>query len=73
MKNILLIIQIIISFALILLILLQSKGTGLGSAFGSSSQIYRSKRGMEKVFVYLTITLVVLFFLVSILQVVVKS
>jgi protein translocase SecG subunit len=73
MKTVILILQIIISGSLIVVILMQSKGTGLGTTFGGSSQVYRSKRGIEKLFSYLTITLVVLFFIISILQVVVKS
>lgn len=71
MKNILLILQIVISVSIITIILLQAKGTGLGTAFGGSGAIYRSKRGIEKLFVYLTITLAVLFFVISIIQVLV--
>ena len=71
MKNILLVVQIIISVSLITLILLQAKGSGLGSAFGADAGFYRSKRGVEKLFVYLTVILVVLFFLVSALQVII--
>lgn len=69
MKEILLVIQIILSLALIAIILTQSKGGGLGGAFGGSSQIYRSKRGVEKVFSYLTIILAFSFFLVSVIQI----
>ena len=72
MKTIILIAQIAISISLIIVILLQSKGTGLGTAFGGSSQVYRSRRGVEKLFMYLTIALIVLFFVISILQVLVK-
>lgn len=72
MKNIILILQIIISATLVVVILLQSKGTGLGTAFGGSSQIYRSKRGVEKLFIYFTVILVVLFFIISVLQVLTK-
>ncbi|OGE10864.1 preprotein translocase subunit SecG [Candidatus Curtissbacteria bacterium RIFCSPLOWO2_01_FULL_42_26] len=71
MKTILIIVQIIISISLITLILLQAKGSGLGSAFGGDAGFYRSKRGVEKLFVYLTVILVVLFFLVSALQVII--
>lgn len=69
MKNILLILQIVISVSIVTIILLQAKGTGLGTAFGGSGAIYRSKRGIEKLFVYLTITLAILFFVISIIQV----
>ena len=70
MKEILLTIQIIVASALVIVILLQSKGSGLGSTFGGSSQVYRSKRGIEKLFVYITVILVVLFFVLSIVQVI---
>ena len=73
MKTFILILQIVVSVLLIIVILLQSKGTGLGTAFGGGSQVYRSKRGIEKLFTYITIGLVVLFFIVSVLQVIVKN
>lgn len=70
MKSFLLIVQIIISISLIGLILLQAKGTGLGSTFGGGSQVYRSKRGIEKMVLYFTIILASLFFAISILQII---
>lgn len=69
MKDILLIVQVIISVLLIIVILLQSKGTGIGTVFGGSEQQYRSRRGVEKLFVYITIILIMLFFAMSIAQV----
>ncbi len=69
MRNVLLLLQITISTVLIILILMQSKGTGLGTAFGGPGTIYRSKRGVEKLFVYLTITFAILFFVVSAIQI----
>lgn len=42
------IIQIVSAILLIALILLQNKGTSLGSAFGGDSSVYRTKRGVEK-------------------------
>ncbi|MDZ7586775.1 MAG: preprotein translocase subunit SecG [Patescibacteria group bacterium] len=65
---ILTLIQIIISVALISLILLQAKGTGLGSAFGGQSQTYHSKRGVEKVVFYSTIAAGIIFVIISILN-----
>ncbi len=64
--------QIIIPILLITVILLQSRGTGIGGAFGGGSGggglgggDYMTKRGMEKKLYYATIVLAVLFFLVS--------
>lgn len=55
------ILQIIFAVLLVVLILLQQQGSGLGSTFGGEGNFYRSKRGLEKVFFYLTIVLIVLF------------
>lgn len=63
-------IQIIISIALIAIILLQAKGSGLGGIFGGDSSIYKTRRGVEKTLYQATIGLAVAFFLVSILSVV---
>ncbi|MBT6691579.1 preprotein translocase subunit SecG [Candidatus Parcubacteria bacterium] len=61
MKNILYIAQIVISILLIIVILMQQKGSGLGSAFGGDSAVYRTKRGAEKFIFRITILLSVLF------------
>lgn len=55
------IIQIIISAALIVVILLQRRGAGLGAAFGGEGNIYRTKRGVEKILFILTIIFATLF------------
>jgi len=61
MTNILNYAQIGVSIFLIILILLQQRGSGLGSAFGGSGDIYSTKRGAEKTIFILTIILAVLF------------
>ncbi|PIP29446.1 preprotein translocase subunit SecG [Candidatus Kuenenbacteria bacterium CG23_combo_of_CG06-09_8_20_14_all_36_9] len=61
MQNILNYAQIGVSIFLIILILLQQRGSGLGSAFGGSGDIYSTKRGAEKTIFILTIILSVLF------------
>ncbi len=60
--------QTILGITLTALILIQSKGTGLGSAFGGQSQMYHSKRGVERAIFILTIVVATLFALVSILN-----
>lgn len=65
--NLILITQLIVSILLITVIQLQSKGSGLGSAFGGAGKSYHSKRGMEKVLFRFTIGLSVLFILISVL------
>lgn len=55
-----LILQMLVSIALVAVIILQSKGTGLGSAFGSTTS-YHTKRGMEKTLFAGTIILSIVF------------
>lgn len=57
--------QLILSIIIISLILLQAKGTGLGTAFGGQSGTYHSKRGVEKVIFSLTLALVALFVIIA--------
>lgn len=64
-KEIITIIQIIFATFLMLAILLQAKGTGLGQAWGGGGEFYRSKRGLERILYRLTILLAVLFFISS--------
>jgi len=67
-------IQIVISVALIVLILLQTKGSGLGSLFGGSdSSIYTTRRGLEKTLFNVTIGLAVAFFVVALINVIVSG
>ncbi len=63
--------QIIISVTLITLIVLQSKGVGLGRAFGGSGEFYKSKRGIEKIVFRLTIFFASLFLFISIVNLVI--
>ncbi|MFH1947581.1 MAG: preprotein translocase subunit SecG [Candidatus Magasanikbacteria bacterium] len=71
MKDILIIIQIIMAIALVVVILLQQKGSGLGAAFGGSSNIYSTKRGVDKILFRATIVVSIIFFGVAILNLIV--
>jgi preprotein translocase subunit SecG len=57
--------QIIVSVALVVAILLQSRGTGLSGTFGGDSAVYRSRRGIERRLWQFTIVLLILFVLFS--------
>ena len=58
---------IITSIALILSVILQSKGAGLGGlAGGDSGGIFTARRGIEKVLFRVTIVLSILFFALAI-------
>ena len=59
--------QIVLSAALILAILFQVRGGGLGGIFGQPDTVYRTKRGVAKTLFQITIVLVILFIVVSIL------
>lgn len=64
------IVQIILAVTLIVVILLQAKGSGLGGLFGSDTgSIYKTRRGVEKTLFNLTIGLSIAFFLMSLITV----
>jgi preprotein translocase subunit SecG len=71
MKNIVPIFQIIVSILLLMAILLQAKGAGLGTAFGGGGEFYQSRRGVEKILYWATVILVALFLISSILSVII--
>ena len=70
MKNIILILHIVVSLSLIALVLLQSSKGGL-SSFGGG-ELYRTKRGAEKIVFVLTIVIASLFLLTSIGNILVR-
>lgn len=60
--QVLTILQIVLSIVLVVSILMQSRGSGLGTVFGGSSGgAYRSKRGVEKLLQNITIVTGILF------------
>ncbi len=64
--------QIVLSVALVLAILLQTRGGGLGGIFGQADTVFRTRRGAEKTLFQSTIVLVVLFIAISIIALKVK-
>jgi protein translocase SecG subunit len=52
---------LLVSIGLMASILLQSRGSGLGAAFGGDSSVYRSRRGVEARLFQFTIALAVVF------------
>jgi preprotein translocase subunit SecG len=62
-------VMIIVSIVLILIILLQTKGSSFSGAFGGdTSSIYRTRRGVEKTLVEFTIGVGVLFVVLAIVS-----
>lgn len=66
---------VVVSIALIVMVLLQSRGAGLGGLgggdFGGSG--YHVRRGVEKLIFNLTIGLSILFFVLALLNVVIRT
>lgn len=68
----LLVIQIILSVCLVVGILLQAQGAGLGAAWGGGGETYHTRRGVEKVVFTGSIIALALFTINSILLLVVS-
>ena len=62
------IVQVIVSSVLVVVILVQVRGQGLG-LFGGGESSFRTRRGIEKTLFQFTIVLVVLFIATSIISV----
>ncbi|MFH1326163.1 MAG: preprotein translocase subunit SecG [Candidatus Falkowbacteria bacterium] len=73
--DIITIVQIITAIALITVILLQNKGGGMSGVFGGSgggggSNVFSTKRGLEKILFRATIILAIIFIVLSLLNVI---
>jgi len=64
--------QAIISVLLVLAVLSQQRGAGLGSTFGGSGTFYTSKRGAEKFLSTATVILAALFIMNALLFLFIK-
>jgi len=71
MSTFLLIVQVLLSISLITLILLQSSKGGLGGGLGGG-ELYRTKRGAEKIIFTSTIVVAVLFLITSLANVAIR-
>lgn len=67
------IVQILLGIALIVLVLLQTRGAGLSGVFGQDTTIYRTRRGLERTLFHATIIVGAAFFIVSIISVMVSG
>jgi preprotein translocase subunit SecG len=57
--------QIVISVALIVCVLLQARGAGLGSVFGGTGQVFKTRRGIDKLLFNATVVFAILFTIIS--------
>ncbi len=73
MTEILLVAQAIVSVLLVVAILMQNKGEGLGAIAGDFSGSYHTKRGFEKFLVRSTVVLSVLFLGIALFTVTVAA
>ncbi len=65
--------QIIISAVLILVVLLQSKGSSFSGAFSTDASVFRTRRGVEKTLFQLSLGLAAVFVVVSVASVLVAK
>jgi preprotein translocase subunit SecG len=72
MNTILFYSQIIVSIALIVLIVIQQRGTALGAGFGGGGEIYSTKRGAQKKIYYATILLATVFLVLGVLNILIQ-
>ena len=61
--------QIIIAVVLIIVLLMQVRGGGLGGIFGQADSTFRTRRGLERTLYQFTIALAVVFVVLAILNV----
>lgn len=65
---------VVISIALIISVILQSKGAGLGGLTGADTGgIFTARRGVEKTLFWVTIGLSVLFFVLAVATVIIRK
>jgi preprotein translocase subunit SecG len=70
MKTVLSIVQLVLAIILIVEVLLQQKGAGLGLTFGGSSNVYSTRRGIDAVIFKATVVTAILFFGLSLVIIV---
>lgn len=64
--------QIIVAFLLIIFVLLQQRGTALGSAFAQTGGFYATRRGLQKKIFWATVILGVFFIILSLLKLILQ-
>lgn len=66
-------IQIAVAILLMITILLQNKGAGLSGIFGGGGDVFRTKRGAEKILFISTIILAAIFFTIGIISIIIEK
>jgi preprotein translocase subunit SecG len=73
MSNLLLILNLLVALALLAMILVQAKGTGLSAVFGGEGGMYRSRRGVEKLLHRATIVAAAAFMTLAVVNIIVNK
>ncbi|MEK7547109.1 MAG: preprotein translocase subunit SecG [Patescibacteria group bacterium] len=70
MKTLIAVAQVVVSVAIVILILLQERSTGLSGIFGGSDggAFYQTRRGMEKIIFSATVALAIIFLGLAVAQ-----
>lgn len=58
---------VVVAVLLIGVIMLQMQGTGLSSSFGGGGEFYRSRQSIDKLLIWITVVLTILFGILSII------
>jgi len=64
---ILTIVTIVVAVLLIIVIMLQMQGAGLSGSFGGGGEFYRSKQSIDKLLIWITIVLTIVFGVLSVI------
>lgn len=72
MKNILLTVQVVSAILIIISVMLQQRDSGLSGVFGGGSSFYQTRRGIEKILVYVTVFSAIAFLAASIIEIFAK-
>ena len=73
MTNLLSIIQMVVAVLLVICVLLQQRGSGMGGIFGGGGEGYHTKRGMEKVIFTSTIILAFIFLALGLARLIISQ
>lgn len=68
MQTVFAVLQILVSVVLIAVVLMQSRGSGFGGAFGTQGAMFRTRRGIEKYLFRGTIVLAAIFIAISLMS-----
>lgn len=66
MKDAFRIAELVLAVSLIVLILMQSRGTSLGSVFGQEGSVFHTRRGAERVLFNVTIGVTAAFLIIAV-------